>query len=419
MDSHDIRHATRAFRGLVLAFATSSVGFGVMAPFLVIWAHRDAGLAGSAAGLLFVAQAAGELTGGLAGGMLADRLGARQVLLVSTAGMTVGYGALWAIAAPAPALAAIFGAGLFEAAFHPTALALVADLKPAGDRAAGYGVIRAWGNVGTVLGPLAGAVLVAGAPIDTVFLLAAGLLLASGAVLVVALPARGPRVSLEEEVEELQAAVPGIKAIARDRRLARLVFAGIALAIAAAWWEADGLALVRTQRHFTTGEFSIMLAAGAAITAICQIPISRLTRRLPRGRLLVSGAVLEAAGLALLAAAPAGLVFVVAAVAGVALGQMLYAPNASALVSEIAPAGRGATYQAASSTTVDIGMAIGPASGLALGGAVGARVLWLLGLPLGAAAAVATGRVSACASESWGRWRSSRTGAPSRSAAGD
>src|SRR6202042_2700671 len=37
---------TQAFRGLALAFATSSIGFGAMAPFLVIWGHRDAGLAG-------------------------------------------------------------------------------------------------------------------------------------------------------------------------------------------------------------------------------------------------------------------------------------------------------------------------------------------------------------------------------------
>ena len=69
----------KAFRGLVISFGISAIGFGAMAPFLVVWGHRDAGLAGAAAGLLFVAQAAGELTGGLAGGLLADRVGGRHV----------------------------------------------------------------------------------------------------------------------------------------------------------------------------------------------------------------------------------------------------------------------------------------------------------------------------------------------------
>jgi MFS family permease len=78
---------SRAFHGLVVWFGISAIGFGAMAPFLVVWGHRDAGLSGTAAGLLFVAQAAGELTGGLAGGLLADRVGGRQVLLVSTLGM--------------------------------------------------------------------------------------------------------------------------------------------------------------------------------------------------------------------------------------------------------------------------------------------------------------------------------------------
>ena len=51
------------------------------------------------------------------------------------------------------------------------------------------------------------------------------------------------------------------------------------------------------------------------------------------------------------------------------------------------PAGRdGPTppaQSAARSTTADIGMAAGPASGLALSAAVGAPLMWLLALPAG------------------------------------
>jgi len=384
----------RAFRGLVVSFGISAIGFGAMAPFLVVWGHRDAGLSGAAAGLLFIAQAAGELTGGLAGGLLADRVGGRQVLLVSTLGMAVGYGSLTVVTAPALAIVVIFLAGLFEAAYHPTAFALIGDLKADGDRAQAYGVVRTAGNVGTILGPLAGAAVVAGASIADVFLVTGVLLAGSGLVVLATLPRRGMSVSLEDEAEEIQAAVPGVRAIARDRRLALLVGGGALLTITLAWWEADGLVIVASQRPFGPSGFSLMLALTAALTVIFQIPVSRATKGRPVATLLAVGAGLQAVGLAALTAASLSLVVVIAAITLIAFGQMLYAPNISALVAAIAPRGRSVTYQAAVSVTQDIGMAVGPASGLALSASIGARLLWLLALPLGALAGTATARAA-------------------------
>jgi MFS family permease len=381
-----------AFRGLVAAFGLSSIGFGAMAPFLVLWGHRDAGLSGAGAGLLFVAQAAGEFAGGLGGGLLADRFGGRQILLVSTAGMALGYGSLAAVRAPVPAIVLIFLAGLFEAAFHPTVFALVGDLKPEQDRTQAYGVIRTAGNLGTILGPLAGAAVVAGASLADVFLVSGVLMAGAGAAVFAVLPRRGLPVSLEEEAEELQAAIPGVAAIARDRRLRLLVLGGSLLTITLAWWESDGLAVVQTQRSFGTAGFSLMLALAAGLTVLFQIPITRATRRRSAASLLACGAVVQSVGLATLSLASSGMVFVVAAVVLIAFGQMLYGPQINALVSMIAPRGRGATYQAAVSTTADIGMAAGPASGLALSAGIGARSMWVLALPLGLLAGAATTR---------------------------
>jgi MFS family permease len=383
-----------AFRGLVVAFGVSAVGFGTMAPFLVLWGHRDAGLSGAVAGLLFIAQAAGEVTGGLGGGLLADRFGGRQVLLGSTVGMALAYGSLALVGAPGVAIAVLFLAGLFEAAYHPTAFALVSDLKPEDERAHAYGVIRAAGNVGTILGPLAGAAVVAGASVADVFIAAGALLAASGVVLVATLPRRGAPVHLEEEAEELAEAASGLAAIARDRRLGLLVLGGGLLTITLAWWEVDGLVVIAGQRPFGTASFSILLALSAALTVAFQVPITRVTRAVPVGRLLAGGAVVQALGLALFAAASASLAFVVAGVVLIEFGQMLYSPNTNALVSRIAPRGRGATYQAAISTTADIGMAVGPASGLGLSASIGARLMWLLALPLGGLAAGAYRRAA-------------------------
>jgi len=75
-------------------------------------------------------------------------------------------------------------------------------------------------------------------------------------------------------------------------------------------------------------------------------------------------------------------------------GRVTGEAGINALVAAIAPRGRGVTYQAAISVTQDIGMAAGPASGLALSASIGARLMWLLALPLGTLAGAATARAA-------------------------
>ena len=53
-------HPRRQLAGLVTVRTLGELGTSAMLPFIVIWAHRDAGLGGAAAGVLFIVQAAGE-----------------------------------------------------------------------------------------------------------------------------------------------------------------------------------------------------------------------------------------------------------------------------------------------------------------------------------------------------------------------
>ena len=164
---------------------------------------------------------------------------------------------------------------------------------------------------------------------------------------------------------------------------------GALLAITITWWESDGLVIVRTQRLFTASTFAVMLALSAAIIVVAQIPVSRVFSRRSPATLLAAGGLVQGLGLGMLAFAGAGTVMIGGAVALISVGQMLYLPQINALVSEIAPVGRGATYQAAISTTADIGMAVGPLSGLALAGRAGPRPVWLLAVGAAAAGGVA------------------------------
>jgi MFS family permease len=362
--------------GLVVVRTFGELGSSAMLPFVVIWAHQTAGLAGAAAGALFIVLAVGEFGAGVAGGSLADRFGHRRLLLLSTGGMTLSFGLLTIADSPAPAIALFLLAGMFESAFHPTIGALVGDLFDEHQLVHAFSVVRVGANAGRIAGPLIGAAA-ALVSLSLVFA-AAGALLATALIAgLVLLPRDVPGQPDDDSDPEIP---PGtLRALRTDRRLAVLVLAGGLLSITFAWWEADGLVLLRQQHPLSTAAYAALFALAAAIIVVFQIPISRRTTRTPAGPTMLAGAVLQGAGLGVLAFARYGYPILVIAVMLMAAGEMLYAPVASAYVTTRAGRNRRASYQAALSITEDIGTAIGPISGLALATATSAVTVWVTG----------------------------------------
>lgn len=229
MSRNCIRHP---LAGLVTVRTLGELGSSAMLPFVVIWAHRDAGLGGAAAGVLFIVQAAGEFGAGLAGGALADRFGHWRLLLFSAAGMALGYGLLAVAKAPPAAIALFLLAGIFESAFHPTIGALVGDMFGEEQLVHAFGVVLVGANAGRIAGPLIGAAA-ALVSLPLVFAAAGGLLTGALLAVVALIPHDVPSQPDEGEAE----VPPGtLRAFITDRRLAVLVLAGGLLSITFAWW---------------------------------------------------------------------------------------------------------------------------------------------------------------------------------------
>jgi len=94
-------------------------------------------------------------------GSLADRVGARPILLGGLVAFAVASAAF--VAADNPALVAVarLGQGAAAAAFSPAAGMLVARLTPESGWGRGFGRYGAWKGVGYTLGPVLGGVLIA------------------------------------------------------------------------------------------------------------------------------------------------------------------------------------------------------------------------------------------------------------------
>ena len=76
-------------------FFTAGFADGVLVPFFALWAQREGGVATAHIGLLLGCYAGGELLATPLVGGIADRVGRRPVLLVSTLGVGLGFGLLY------------------------------------------------------------------------------------------------------------------------------------------------------------------------------------------------------------------------------------------------------------------------------------------------------------------------------------
>ncbi|GCD96022.1 MFS transporter [Embleya hyalina] len=254
-------------------------------------------------------------------------------------------------------------------------------------------------SIGGVIGPILGAAAVTFS-LSGVFAAAGVLLVGAALTVLLAVPpdrAIGPETAEQDTGENASEVYGAITRILRDRRLALLVLGGSLLSVTFTWWEADGLVLLNGVHPLGTTAYAALFALDALAIIVFQLPVTRWTRRHDTGRLLFLGAALQGAGLAGFAAAGLGYPALVAAVLVTSLGMMISGPTVSAFVTRHAPPGRSATYQAALSTTQDIGTAIGPTSGLALARITTPALVWVSALPLGLIAGLATARAARAA----------------------
>ncbi|MBB4984448.1 MFS family permease [Streptomyces sp. SFB5A] len=291
-------------------------------------------------------------------GSLADRVGAKPVLVAGLFAFAAAS-ALYALAdSPAWLWAARLGQGAAASAFSPSASALVARLNPTAKRGRAFGSYGFHKSIGYTLGPLLGGVLVWAGGLRLLFAVLAVLGVAVGAWAALAVPAVPPLPKRRQTLLDLA------------RRLADPVFLGPTAALAAATaglsvgvgflpvsGAAAGLGTV------ATGAAVSVLAATAAFvqpSAGRALDDGRLTTRAG----LTAGLVLTSAGLA--CALLPGLTGVLLAAALIGVGTGLITPLGFAALATRTPEERlGQTMGAA-----ELGRELGDAGGPLLVAAV-------------------------------------------------
>jgi MFS transporter, DHA1 family, tetracycline resistance protein len=307
------------------------LGFGMVIPVMSLYAER-LGAPDSQIGWLMTGYSAMQFVFTPIWGRLSDRLGRRPLLLVSIGMTAVGFLGY----ALAPDFRWLLASRLFAGmatANIAIAQAYIADVTPPEGRARGMGLIGAAFGLGFVLGPASGGLL-SSISLSAPGYAAAALAALNGVAAFFILPepparsmvaAHRPR--FPRLIEEL--AKPGIRRLIVIYLLAVLAFSGMEATfalLAAHRYRLD-------QRHVSY----VFAFIGVIVTVVQGGLIGPLTRRFGERTLLVTGLLLQAAGLLALPYA-VGMTGLLAACFPLAFGSGLFTPSVSSLLSRSARA---------------------------------------------------------------------------------
>ncbi|MFI7689900.1 MFS transporter [Nonomuraea sp. NPDC049655] len=285
-------------------------------------------------------------------GSLADRIGARPVLVGGLVAFAVASGLYVVADSPGWLWAARLGQGAAASAFSPSASALVARLNPAAKLGRAFGGYGFWKSIGYTLGPLLGGVLVWAGGLRLLFAVLTVLGVAVAVWAALAVPAVPPLPKVRQTVLDLARRLADPAFLAPTAALAG---ATAALSVGVGFLPVSGRA--SELGTVATGAAVSVLAACAAVVQ------PRAGRALDEERLsirtgLLGGLLVTAAGLA--CAMLPGLAGILSAAVLIGAGTGLITPLGFAALAARTPAERMGQTMGAAELGRELGDAGGP-----------------------------------------------------------
>ncbi len=377
----DLDDALRPVLGVTLVGSAAS---SATWSFMAIWAIEELGAKAELPFALLVGAALAALSG-FVGGYLSDRIGRRRVILFGQAVM-VGYPLLLLSVSDAKwaGLAALSLAGMFGALGGSVAQAMVADLVAPERHQAAYASVRVAANVGVVIGPPLGGLLLVLGSWSALFPTVAVL---SGIAWLVAfryLPHRG------EFAPEGPPERGSLAVILHDRRF--LLFLGSAVF---AWLTYVAYEIVLPVSivdgyGYEPSAWGFLVWVNPLLVTLFQVRLTRFAAPVaPAPKLVLAMLIMGLPYLVLVwTHTLAAIIFVVVVFV---IGEMLWVPTSQAVVADLAPADIRGAYMGAFGSAPAIGFAIAPLIGLQMRNSFGDEATWAMFAGIGVLAAVLGG----------------------------
>lgn len=366
---------------LLASIFVDMAGYAMVAPLLPFYVARVGGGA-TAVGLLGALYAAVQLVSVPAIGALSDRWGRRPLLALCLLGTALGNGLLALAHTPALLIAAL-AVDSTTGGTLSLAQAYVADHTAPEERARGMGLLGAAFGLGLILGPALGAGLGL-VSLAAPALAAAALALVNALAVLAALKERRTH-----SVERTTSSALALRSTLYALRLAgvrRLLLTVFLLNLAFAGLQSNFPLFSRARFGWGPSANAIFYAFVGVCAVLTQgVALPRAQPRAGERRLAAAGLASFAAGLALVALAPAAWLLY-PAVGLAALGSGLAIPSLTALLSARTPPERQGALMGATAALLSVTQIIGPAVAGISFDRIGLAAPYLIGSALAACA---------------------------------
>jgi MFS family permease len=337
-------------------------------PFLAFYLTDELDLTPSFVGLVLGTFGLGSVAASLVGGVLADRLGRRPVLLASQLGTAAILVALGVTTGPAAVLVLCGLLGLASNTARPAFSAMMTDIVPPADRVRAFS-LNYWAiNLGFAVAPALGGLLAASGYL-TLFLVDACTTLVFAVLVFLRVPESRP-----EDVTTDGAAPGSMADVLRDKVFLSFVLLTFGFAIVfmqhlsalPVQMDADGL---------SASQYGTVIALNGAVIVFVTVPLTRWLQAYPRSRVLAVSGLFVGLGFGATAWASSVPAYAVTVVIWT-IGEVIGAAVGPSVVADLAPATLRGRYQGVFGFSFAAAALAAPLAGGAVYQHLGGTTLW-------------------------------------------
>jgi MFS family permease len=336
------------------------LGSTIVLPFFSLYITQKFGIGMTQAGVVLGLFALSGFLGSMIGGALTDRFGRRTIVIigmVASAFTSIAFGVVNEFAVFY--VLAIF-VGLPSNMAGPAYNAMVADILPKEQHAEGYGMIRVARNLGWVIGPGIGGLLI-GYSYLYIFIGDAIASLIVAWIFYKVMPETKPQQTSGEAPEPLLRSFLGYFKVAKDTLFMAFTAAMLFSGLAYHQIYSTLSVFLRDVHGVSESGFGYLVTANASLVVLAQFWVASKVKKHKKMIVLASGAFLYMIGLVMYGLVSTYPIFM-AAMLIITVGEMLISPVSQAMVARFAPEQLRGRYMAFFGLAWLIPRSIGPAA---------------------------------------------------------